>query len=215
MTDPFSESERGGNARRAQRKRPDLKIRPKSRAKIPVKSEMVQTLIKRASDYDLDLKFDGLEHITEAKYRAALLVVRREGARRREEEARRNEPKRGGLSSFRSVKIDITEANDNNLYTDNVDIATSDEQVLDDKNKVDGLGPVFEGSLDRDFAIKALKLAQGELGLSQRKFADRLGISEGSLRQVYRGEATIDRSLELLNKLGYGFDAELVKIQPK
>ncbi|RIJ28436.1 SEL1-like repeat protein [Henriciella mobilis] len=102
----------------------------------------------------------------------------------------------------------------NTPYTDNPDIAGSDEGLLDEEKKVDGLAPIFEGSLDREFAIKALQLAQSQLGLSQRKFADRLGISEGNLRQVYRGEATIDRSLELLNKIGYRLDVELVRIDP-
>lgn len=100
----------------------------------------------------------------------------------------------------------------NNSYTDNPDIAGSDEELLDDEKKVDGLGLIFEGTLDREFAIQALKHVQAELGLSQRKFAERLGISHSTLRQIYSGKATIDNTAQMLEKLGFGLNAQLVRL---
>lgn len=73
----------------------------------------------------------------------------------------------------------------------------------------DHVAPVFEGTLDREMAAQALKTVQDQSGLSQRKFAASLGITESTLRAVYTGKATIDTATKYLERAGYSVQAQL------
>lgn len=73
------------------------------------------------------------------------------------------------------------------------------------------VAPIFEGALDKGFAVEALRRAQIESGLSERKFIEMIGVSRGAYRSVIEGRATIDKATELLRDAGFEIHAQLKK----
>lgn len=107
-------------------------------------------------------------------------------------------------------------ANDNIPYgIDEVERSTALEELKDD-NKSDKADIVqsFEGALDRNGAIEAMKKAQADLGLSHREFAKRFGLNATVLGDIYSGRSSIEKTIEVLGKAGYGLEFSLVKLTP-
>ena len=99
-------------------------------------------------------------------------------------------------------------------YRENNKGAIRPENLDDEKPEhADHISPVFEGTLDRDFAVEALKLAHQQSGLSQRKFAEQLGVDPKDIRQALNGERTIDWTLEQIEKAGFSVDVS-AKLTP-
>lgn len=73
------------------------------------------------------------------------------------------------------------------------------------------VAPIFEGALDKGFAMEALRRAQIESGLSERKFIEMIGVSRGAYRSVIEGRATIDKATDLLRDAGFEIHAQLKK----
>lgn len=84
-----------------------------------------------------------------------------------------------------------------------------DEKKLEDTARVT---PEFEKILDREMAIKALRIAIKESGLSQRKFAEKHDMVFGTLTNILAGKATIDQTNKVLNKAGYALQSRLIKL---
>lgn len=109
-------------------------------------------------------------------------------------------------------------SNDKIAYADNNEAQNSSLEAPEDLSesaleKTDGVSPAFEGVIDKEFAIDALKRVHADSGLSERKFAEQLGVSRGVFRSVIDGNATIDKATDLLRAAGYGLQGQLVRLE--
>ncbi len=102
-------------------------------------------------------------------------------------------------------------------YTDNNEAQHSSLEAPEDLSKTktldsaENIRPEFSRSLDRAAAAEAMAIALEESGLSQRKFAEQLGVPHTDLQRVLKQTATLEKSLELLSVADSGFQAQLVR----
>ena len=78
----------------------------------------------------------------------------------------------------------------------------------------DSIGPVFEGTLDREAMAEALRCVRKKAGLSQRATAEQAGTSQTDIKRIEQGEATVEKASEVLAQLGYQARMHLVPVDP-
>ena len=108
-----------------------------------------------------------------------------------------------------------TPHNDNKSDYDNSSTASTAAKELSETklDTTEPLSPAFEETLSREVAAAALQTAFDESGLSQRKFAKKLGIDHKSLALALNCGSTIDRVTELLETAGYALKTGLVRLE--
>lgn len=89
--------------------------------------------------------------------------------------------------------------------------------MQDDETKLkSGTLPLtFEGSLDREAMARALEIVMQEKSLSVRRAAELAGTGSKDIQRISNGEATIDKSIDVLKKLGCNFVIQIAGNEPQ
>ncbi|MAM06636.1 MAG: hypothetical protein CMF05_04010 [Hyphomonas sp.] len=72
---------------------------------------------------------------------------------------------------------------------------------------------VYEGALDREAMSRALEAVMVEKGLSVRSAAEAAGVNKTDIQRIKSGDATLDKSTQVLRALGVGIEVLAFKIQ--
>ena len=126
-----------------------------------------------------------------------------------------------------NVKEDLDkEARGNSLHSQkrrnlDTDLPTDDFDEIDDLpnstlnsrnlERVHSLTRTFDGVLDRDFVSQTLRTLRKEKGLTQAQTAQLVGVSQTDIARIERGKATVDKGLEVLERLGLVLLVKLVE----
>ena len=93
----------------------------------------------------------------------------------------------------------------------NNEAAIPPEYLSDSKlEKADNVKPVFEGTLNREALAETLRRVMIERDLSERKAAAEAGTTKSIISKIKSCDASIDKTAEVLESLGYRLDISIV-----
>lgn len=106
------------------------------------------------------------------------------------------------------IDLDTTDQSDYRVRRPKAPEKLSDSKL----DKTNNVKPIFEGSLNRVSMAEALKIVREKTGLSIRGAADAADVDKKDIQRVEAGEATLDKSKDILLELGYDLQVQLVPI---
>ena len=99
-------------------------------------------------------------------------------------------------------------------HTNNNKAQHSSTEAPDElKDNTDNITVVFEGSIDRTAMASIMRKAYEDSGLSQRKFAEKLGLRLNEVQRILNEEASIEASIEALERAGITFETKAIRLE--